>query len=272
MLQLDNLTYRWPNSVNDNISPLCLTINSGEWIALVGDNGAGKSTLLRLIAGLLKPTHGSVLFENTALTNYSAPERANKIGILFQEAEKQIFHSTVMDEVAFGLRRQKLSKEEIQQRTLQALDVCNLVEVAHKHPLDLHSGQRRMVAVACLSAVAPKLLLLDEPSRDFDARWMDCFEHWLNIQKAQGTTVITISHDLDFVARHFDRALHLSAGQLIGDGDIDQILRHGELQPASELPAPTLISLSHALQLPLQREPHFWATQFINATKMNQNA
>ena len=270
MLQLDNLTYRWPKSERDNISQISLAISSGEWVALVGDNGAGKSTLFRLAAGLLQPSYGQILFENTSLANYSAPERASKIGILFQEAEKQIFHSTVKDEVAFGLRRQKLSKDEIEQRTLQALEICHLVEVAHKHPLDLHSGQRRMVAVACLSAVAPKLLLLDEPSRDFDSRWMNYFEHWLYLQKEQGTTVISISHDLDFVARHFDRALHLSAGKLIGDGDINQILCHPELQPVSELPAPTLFSLSHSLLLPIQNKPDLWATQFLDTIGINK--
>lgn len=265
MLQLDNLTYCWPNSTGETISALSTTINAGEWVALVGDNGAGKSTLLRLAAGLLPPTSGKVLFEDQSLSDFSAPERATRIGILFQEAEKQIFHSTVKDEVAFGLRRQKLSNEEITQRTLQSLALCGLEDVAHKHPLDLHSGQRRMVAVACLDVVAPKLLLLDEPSRDFDAHWMDRFEGWLGKQREQGVSVITISHDFDFVARHFARVLHLSVGKLIGDGPVDEILQHPSLQPSSELPAPTLISLSQALHLPIQTTPKTWVTQLLQS-------
>ena len=265
MLQLDNLTYFWPNSANETISALSATINTGEWVALVGDNGAGKSTLLRLAAGLLQPTSGKVLLENQPLSDFSAPERATRIGILFQEAEKQIFHSTVKDEVTFGLRRQKLSKDEIEQRTLQSLTLCGLTDVAHKHPLDLHAGQRRMVAVASLDVVAPKLLLLDEPSRDFDAYWMNCFEEWLDKQRELGVSVITISHDFDFVARHFARVLHLSAGKLIGDGSIDEILQHPSLQPNTELPAPTLMSLSQAFHLPIQTTPKAWVTQLLQS-------
>lgn len=264
MLHLDSLTYRWPSSSIDNIKSLSLSISEGEWVALVGDNGAGKSTLLRLLAGLLQPTSGSILLNNQALDSLSTPLRANHIGILFQEAEKQIFHSRVCDEVAFGLKRQKYSKKEKQIRTLQALEACGLADIADKHPLDLHAGQRRMVAVACLEVVSPQLLLLDEPSRDFDGYWMHKFEQWLTMQREKGVTVVSISHDLDFVARHFQRVLHLSNGQLIADGIPATILSHPELQVDSLLPAPTLISLNHQLQLTENLvTPTSWTKNFI---------
>ncbi|EJD6498124.1 ATP-binding cassette domain-containing protein [Providencia rettgeri] len=275
MLQLDKLTYRWPSSSHDNIKSLSVSIYSGEWVALVGDNGAGKSTLLRLLAGLLQPTSGHIHLDNQKLSAITAPHRANQIGILFQEAEKQIFHSRVKDEIAFGLKRQKYAKAEIQTRTLQALKTCGLTDVADKHPLDLHAGQRRMVAVACLEAISPKLLLLDEPSRDFDACWMRRFEHWLTLQREKGVTVVTISHDLDFVARHFQRTLHLSNGELIADGPPLSILCHPKLQVESSLPAPTLISLSQQLQLEQLEQleqpyitPLSWVTNFLNQSSL----
>lgn len=267
MLQFNHLTYRWPNTDIDTINSLSLSISAGEWIALVGDNGAGKSTFLRLAAGLLQPSQGDVRLEGMPLRDYRATERANRVGILFQEAEKQIFHSTVKDEVAFGLRRQKLAKDDIAQRTAQALENCHLTDVANKHPLDLHSGQRRMVAVACLDALAPKLLLLDEPSRDFDALWMTYFEDWLEMQRTKGTTIIAISHDLDFVARHFQRVLHLCAGNIIGDDIPERILHHANLQPDSALPAPTLMSLTQRLQMSLSTSSHAnpqtWTNEFL---------
>lgn len=249
MLQLENLSYRWPDSTIDNIQSLSLSIRTGEWVAVVGDNGAGKSTLLRLLAGLLRPTQGDIRLDNQSLNLLSSPQRANHIGILFQEAEKQIFHSCVRDEIAFGLKRQKHHKRDIQARVQQALEICHLSDVADKHPLDLHAGQRRMVAVACLEAVSPKLLLLDEPSRDFDAFWMRKFEDWLTLQREKGVTVVSISHDFDFVARHFQRVIHLSNGNLIADGQPLEILGHPELQVESPLPAPTLMSLSQQLKI-----------------------
>lgn len=185
---------------------------------------AGKSTLLRLTADLLHSTLGDIKLNGNKLSDYKASKRANQIGFLFQEVEKQFFYSRVKDEVAFGLRRQKLPQHEIEQRTLEALEICNLLDVADTHPLDLNTGQRRMVAVASLSAIAPKILLLDEPSRDFDARWLKCFEYWLEMQRAAGTAILAISHDLDFVARHFERIIHLSVRKLIDDGTPETVL------------------------------------------------
>ncbi|MGE9092044.1 ABC transporter ATP-binding protein, partial [Escherichia coli] len=129
----------------------------GEWLALTGDNGAGKSTLLRVMAGLLTPTAGTVMLQQQAMKNLKNRQRAAKVGVLFQEAENQLFHSTVADEIAFGLKLQKCPADEITQRTNAALQCCQLADTASAHPLDLHSAQRRMVAVACLEALSPPL-------------------------------------------------------------------------------------------------------------------
>lgn len=265
MLELNDLSYRWPSSTINNIANLSFKVETGEWVALVGDNGAGKSTLLRLLAGLLSPNQGDLRLHGQQLAQLTAPERANQVGILFQEAEKQIFHSTVKAEVAFGLKRQKLAKEVVTERVQNALEACHLADVAEKHPLDLHAGQRRMVAVACLEAVSPSLILLDEPSRDFDALWMQRFENWLNLQRDKGTTIVTISHDFDFVARHFKRVLHLSHGKLIADGLPIEVLNHPALQVESALPAPTLISLGQTLTLSSGSvTPEAWVRNFIS--------
>lgn len=267
MLELDNLSYRWSDTRHDSISQVSLTLSAGESVALVGDNGAGKSTLLRLAAGLLTPSHGQVRLNGKRLKEYSAPQRASHIGVLFQEAERQIFYNTVFDEVAFGLRRQKLPAGEIAQRTQEALAICGLEDVAGQHPLDLHAGQRRMVAVASLSATAPSILLLDEPNRDFDAQWLSRFEYWLDSQRAAGTAILAISHDLDFIARHFPRVVHLDAGRLIADGSPQQVLRTPTLQAPSALPAPTLYSLSEAYNLPLESQPQRWVEHWLEALK-----
>lgn len=247
MLHLESLNYAWPGTGQNCITRLSLTIAPGEWVALAGDNGAGKSTLLRLAAGLLRPDAGHALFCGQELTDYTAAQRANHIGVLFQEAEHQIFHSTVYDEVAFGLRRRKLPATEIKRRTLQAITDCGLDDVIQLHPLDLHAGQRRMVAVAGLSAAAPSFLLLDEPGRDFDAVWLTRFESWLALQQAAGTAILAISHDFDFIARHFPRVVHLEAGKIIADGSAQNVLYHPQLQSPGVLPAPTLHSLRRAL-------------------------
>lgn len=212
MLTLNQISYRWPGAATDCLCDISLQLKQGEWLALTGDNGAGKSTLLRVMAGLLPPTAGTVMLQQQAMKNLKNRQRAAKIGVLFQEAENQLFHSTVADEIAFGLKLQKCPADEITQRTHAALQCCQLADTASAHPLDLHSAQRRMVAVACLEALSPPLLLLDEPSRDFDENWMSVFESWLEKCRQRGTSVIAISHDAAFTQRHFSRVVRLEDG------------------------------------------------------------
>ncbi len=187
MLTLNKISYRWPGAATDCLCDISLQLKQGEWLALTGDNGAGKSTLLRVMAGLLTPTAGTVMLQQQAMKNLKNRQRAAKVGVLFQEAENQLFHSTVADEIAFGLKLQKCPADEITQRTNAALQCCQLADTASAHPLDLHSAQRRMVAVACLEALSPPLLLLDEPSRDFDENWLSVFESWLEKCRQRGT-------------------------------------------------------------------------------------
>ncbi|MEC9672464.1 ATP-binding cassette domain-containing protein [Escherichia marmotae] len=212
MLTLNQVTYRWPDAATDCLCNISLQLKKGEWLALTGNNGAGKSTLLRIMAGLLPPSSGTVMLQHLALHTLKNRQRATNIGVLFQEAENQLFHSTVAEEIAFGLKLQKCPTDEIAQRTDAVLQCCQLTDVASAHPLDLHSAQRRMVAVACLEALAPPLLLLDEPSRDFDAQWLAVFESWLEKCRLRGTSVVAISHDAAFTRRHFSRVMRLEGG------------------------------------------------------------
>lgn len=216
MLTLNQLTYRWPGAEADCLKSISLSLSEGDWLALTGDNGAGKSTLLRVMAGLLKPTSGSVCWRGEELPALKNRARAAIFGVLFQEAENQIFHSSVAQEVAFGLKLQKRPAAEINQRTQAALALCHLEDLADSHPLDLHTAQRRMVAVASLEAMKPSMLLLDEPSRDFDAHWLAIFENWLAVCRARGCSVVAISHDVAFTQRHFANVLRLENGQLSG--------------------------------------------------------
>lgn len=165
MLKINQIDFFWPGAAQPCLNGLSLAVSPQESVALIGDNGAGKSTLLRLMAGLLQPSRGEIHIQNQPLAKLKAQQRARLIGVLFQEAEHQILHSEVFAEVAFGLRLQKRPEAEIRQRTEAALALCGLEEVAQAHPLDLHVAQRRMVAVASLEAMAPPLILLDEPGR-----------------------------------------------------------------------------------------------------------
>ena len=211
LLRVRNLDFRWKGRSEPLLRSLNAELRSGERAALVGPNGAGKSTLMRLCAGLLTPERGDVLLAKALVSAMAPKERAARIGFLFQDAERQIFHSTVADEVLFSLRDEALSPDERMERLEEALLATGLRGKEKKHPLDLNAAERRMVAVASIAVRGAELLLLDEPSRDFDPQWQELFEEWL---RGQSAAVLVISHDPDFVERLFPKVWSLHEGRL----------------------------------------------------------
>ena len=211
LLALEGLEFRWPGAAGPLLQGLGGTILPGERVALTGPNGAGKSTLLRLCAGLLTPSGGEVRIGGRPVGLLGPRERAARVGFLFQDPERQIFHSTVRDEVLFSLRDAPLSREERERRLSAALEEAGLSGREECHPLDLNSAERRMVALASLGIREPELLLLDEPTRELDAGWLARFEHWLCGRRA---AVLAISHDPAFVARTFPRVWRLRDGRV----------------------------------------------------------
>ena len=264
LLQFDQVVFTWPKTEQPCLQDISLSLAAGDAVALVGTNGAGKSTLLRLAAGLLRPTSGEVRLNGQSLTAMNAAQRAEQIGVLFQEPERQIFHHRVFDEVAFGLRQRRIAADEIGERVQGILQRLDLADRADAHPLDLHAGQRRMVALASLAVLQPTLLLLDEPGRDFDAYWLGMLEGWLDECRAQGMAVLAISHDLDFVARHFPRVLRLAGGAIAADGTPQDVLQETTLQAEQTLPSPTLLALSARLGAAPQNTPAAWAGQWLS--------
>jgi energy-coupling factor transport system ATP-binding protein len=211
LLEFRDLGFSWrpeEPSVFDSIDGV---VREGERIALVGPNGAGKSTLMRLCSGLISPDSGSIELDGIDVGSMDPELRASRVGFLFQDAERQIFHSTVEEEVLFSLRKEDLSRSEKEARLERALADTGLSGMEKKHPLDLNSAERRMVAVASLAVKDLDMLLLDEPTRDFDSRWMRIFENWLERQRG---AVLAVSHDPDFVSRFFPTVWILKNGIL----------------------------------------------------------
>gem|GEM_PF-56782 len=211
LLRIRDLDFRWKGRSELLLRSLNAELAAGERAALVGPNGAGKSTLMRLCAGLLTPERGDALLAGAPVSAMAPKERAARIGFLFQDAERQIFHSTVAEEVLFSLRDEPLSPVERMERLDAALRATGLRGKEKSHPLDLNAAERRMVAVASIAVRGVDLLLLDEPSRDFDPRWRELFEEWLCSHSA---AVLAISHDPDFVERLFPQVWSLHEGRL----------------------------------------------------------
>ena len=210
------------------LNQLDLTIADGEFIGIIGKTGCGKSTLIQLIAGLMKPTTGSVSIDGQ--TFYSAKsgrsELSKKIGVLFQNPEIQLFETAVEKDVAFALKHASLTSSQVKEQVRWALETVGLDYEKFKElpPLSLSGGEMRRVAVAGVLVIKPDILVLDEPIAGLDPKSQDGFMRLLDNFNANGTTIIMISHNLDALAEHAKRILVLEDGLLIRDASTREVL------------------------------------------------
>ena len=190
-LSLNNLQIRYGETVA--VPNLSLAIQKGELLALLGPSGCGKTTTMRAIAGLLKPAGGQIMLDGRNITGTAANRR--DIGLVFQ-AYALFPHLTAFENVAFGLRMQKLPKEEIQQRTMAGLELVSMDGFANRKPAELSGGQQQRLALARSLVVNPKLLLLDEPLSNLDAKLrLEMRAELQRVQKETGITMIFVTHD-----------------------------------------------------------------------------
>jgi cobalt/nickel transport system ATP-binding protein len=219
-----------------------LTIHEGERVGFIGPNGAGKTTLFLLACGVLKPDSGEIaLFGQELTPGQFHPE----IGMIFQDADDQLFSPSVWDDVAFGPQNLALPPEQIDARVEEALLTAGVLDLAQRTPHHLSAGEKRMVAIAGVLAMQPRLMIYDEPSASLDIRSRRRLIDYL--QDAPETQLIS-SHDLEFVLEVCDRVVLLDGGRLIVDGAPDEIMADVALMEAHGLEKPhSLIphSVSH---------------------------
>lgn len=195
-----------------------LTVAAGERVAIVGQNGSGKSTLVRLLDGLLRPTEGRVLHDDLDVAGQRVAALAARVGIVFQNPDRQIFAGKVRDEVAFGPRILGRSAEQVKAAVAAALEAVGLADVADHNPYDLGYSRRKLLAVASVLAMDTPVIVLDEPTTGQDARGIERVQRVVEALSAADRTVIAISHDMRFVAESFERVVVLGAGRVMLDG------------------------------------------------------
>lgn len=232
----------------DNIN---LTVESGECIGLIGRTGSGKSTLIQHFNALLKPTSGQVLIngEDILADKKRLKHVRERVGLVFQYPEHQLFELTVYKDVAFGPHNMGLTSEEIDRRVREALSMVGLPEdVYEKSPFELSGGQKRRAAIAGVLAMKPDVLVLDEPTAGLDPGGRD--EILAQIQALRANThcaVILVSHSMEDVARLADRIIVLSEGRIVSDGTPTAVFGDTEPLEAAGLAAPPMVTLTHAL-------------------------
>jgi energy-coupling factor transport system ATP-binding protein len=202
---------------------ITMEIERGSCSAIIGVTGSGKSTLVQHFNGLLRPTSGALVVDGVNIKAKGGDLKTlrQRVGILFQFPESQLFGHTVYADVAFGPRRLNLNKNEVRTRVLHALDAVGLPprQYAQRSPFELSGGQRRRVALAGILAMSPKILILDEPTTGLDADGRaEFYQYILHIQQKDAVTVILVSHDMSEVALLADQLFVLHNGHLVAQG------------------------------------------------------
>ena len=197
----------------DNVS---MDIMRGEILGIIGHTGSGKSTLVQHLNGLLKPTSGSVEVDGLECGKKTLKELRQKVGLIFQYPEHQLFEETVYKDIIFGPARLGLSEEEIQERVSRVLRILGLSgELLEKSPFELSGGQKRRVAIAGVLAMEPEILVLDEPTAGLDPQGSEeVFSFLTRLNKINGTTILIISHNMDQIAAYCSRVAVLNKGRL----------------------------------------------------------
>ena len=228
------------------------TIHEGEFSALIGHTGSGKSTLVQFLNGLLKPTFGEVLFngENIFDKKYPLKELRQKVGLVFQYPEHQLFEETVLKDICFGPKNMGLPKEERIERARHAMRLVGLSEsYEEKSPFELSGGEKRRVAIAGVLAMEPQVLILDEPTAGLDPKGhQDILDMVKKIHADRNLTILLVSHNMDDAARLADRILVLDKGHLAMDGTPPEVFSHYDELHGIGLSTPSASELLHLLK------------------------
>jgi len=200
------------------LDQVSLLIGPGELVALVGQNGSGKTTLARHLNGLLRPTSGRVLVDGADASQRTVAQLAHRVGLVFQDPDRQIFAGSVRAEVEFGPRNLGFRGSALATMTASALAATGLSEVASTNPYDLGGSRRKLLALASVLAMRTPILVLDEPTTGQDAAGIAVVRDVIAACSAEARTVIGISHDMEFVASAFERVVVMGGGRVLADG------------------------------------------------------
>lgn len=217
MIRCEGLVHVYPGGTRA-LDGVDLEIRAGERVAIVGQNGSGKSTLVLHWNGLLRPTSGRVVIDGRPADGQRVAHLARTVGIAFQDPDRQIFAGRLRTEVAFGARNVGLRGAALQRAVDEALDVVGLRGDADANPYDLGSSRRKLLALASILAMGTPVVVLDEPTTGQDAAGVARIQGIVRSLTEAGRTVVTVSHDMRFVAETFERVVVMGAGRVLLDG------------------------------------------------------
>ena len=233
------------------LSDISFAIEDGEFLGIIGHTGSGKSTLVQHLNGLIRPMQGEVLVDGLSLADKNTNMRdvRQRVGLVFQYPEYQLFEETVEKDIAFGPRNLGLGEGDIEQRVLDAMAQVGLDEsLRSQSPFELSGGQKRRVAIAGVLAMKPNVLVMDEPTAGLDPKGREGLLSLMRQLHDSGTTMVMVSHSMEDVARMCQRILVINRGKLAMDASPGEVFAHGRELRDMGLGLPVAADLAHRLR------------------------
>ncbi|MDD1687747.1 ATP-binding cassette domain-containing protein [Methanoregula sp.] len=229
LIHVDCASHVYPDG-SIGIHEMCFHVLKDEIVALCGQNGSGKSTLIEHLNGLLVPSDGDIVINGMSVARGERADLWKEVGVVFQRSEDQLFAPTVLDDVMFGPLNLGMSKEDAHDAAIKALEAVGAVDLAKKLPNYLSGGQKRLVSIAGILAMKPRIMALDEPTSDLDPVHSAMVERLiLEFRERFGISVVIATHDLDLAARIADRVCLVKNGAVYAEGSPREIFYDTDL-------------------------------------------
>lgn len=223
VLKVENLYYHYPTRVDYALEDINLSIEKGEFLAIIGQNGSGKTTLIKHFNGLLKPIRGKVYVEGKDTTTLPTCELARSVGYVFQNPDHQIFAETVLDEVSFGPKNLGFSEEHIKANGKLVLEEMGLAGKEEDMPFQLSRGQRQRLAVASILAMEPSILIIDEPTTGQDWKESIVLMNLVKQLNENGHTCIVTTHNMNLVSLFARRVIVMKSAKILLDSQTETV-------------------------------------------------
>jgi len=248
ILKLEQVNFQYEEATKV-LNQINVTFYAGEKVAVLGNNGAGKSTLFLICNGVNQPTEGKIYLDEQEM-GFGKKDQSvlrQSIGLVFQDVDVQIIGSTVYEEISFGPMNLHLSKEEVRERVDEVIQKFELEEFLDRAPHHLSGGEKKRVCIADVLVMKPKIIFFDEPTTGLDPKNTLLFEENLKMLEKQGMGTVIATHDVDFAWRFAERIILFHEGEIVGDGDPDELFRDKELMKLCGLVQPMLLHIGEKL-------------------------
>lgn len=242
-VDVKNIVYKYPNGylAVDDVS---FSVEAGDNIAIVGQNGAGKTTTVKMLNGLIKPCEGDVFINEASTREYTTAQMARRVGYVFQNPDDQIFNATVYKEIEYGLKRMNIAPAERERRIKDASQLTGMDRFLEQNPYDLPLSIRKFVTIASVIASDCDVMIFDEPTAGQDLEGLQRLSELNRVLTGRGKAIITITHDMEFVAENYNRVIVMCRKKVLADGRTRDVFFQKDLMEQAMLKQPAIVRIA----------------------------